>query len=460
MTYHVRRRETFIMNKFLLTVAFLPVIAGNSYAKLQQNQDAPEAHAKVDGAQAVVDIKNVLEKLHIFGEATVAADFSKTDGKYFSKPETKNEKDSDEPRFSADGKLAFAAEEKMECGTSFGLNVGIKAARKKVDADKMFVSLKDDRFGTVNFGTLKGPDEEILSDGQGLLGGVGGIDGNVEDNIDLATGTISPIGIVGNSGKATKLAYYTPEFAGFQLSFAFTPDTKLEGTASKSSKTGSSGNGNDEGLFVAKDGADKPSAKNNMVFGLSKNFAFNEDWQMKLAGAFLMEDTKDLTTKVGDKDVLLQLKDARSFRLSGSLSYKQVSLAAGYLNNGKSRLPKSSEYTKYGLENFEGFLVNKDGDAGQAWNVGMKYSLGKSDIAVVYHNLTRDVTKNEKTKGDVVSLTVDYALHPGFIIFGEFNYISMTSSDFACKAFNKVGEDAAVKSQDASVFVVGAKVNF
>jgi hypothetical protein len=328
--------------------------------------------------------------------------------------------------------------------------------------------------------------------GQQLMGGIYGADGAYPADLDYATGVIGPVYLVGYSSKATKIVYYTPKINGFQAGFSVAPDTKHVGHAAKDKETGDSSAGNDAGLFVKGDkDSERPSGRNHFAFGLKHAHDFENGWSTQFGAAFLMEDSKPVETNcyVGDvidkKDAVgtegqdgyepaveastpvsrrLKLRNSKAFYLSGTVSYKNWSFGAGYLNNGKSRLPKDSEFTADDNKAVipGGFLVAKDGNAGHAWNVGAKCAVNDQwSITGVYNRTHRKVTAGQSASANIYTLSVEYVVCPGLKLFGELDQVSTKSCDYACAVYNLVRtKKNAIKKQSATFIAVGAKVSF
>jgi predicted porin len=158
----------------------------------------------------------------------------------------------------------------------------------------------------------------------------------------------------------------------------------------------------------------------------------------------------------------IKLRNACAFRTTASVTYKDLTVACGYLNNGKGRLPKKEVYEGR-PDDFVpgGFLATKDGNAGQAWNIGAKYKYNKWEFSTVYHSMQRKIAKSEKVKGHALTLAIDYLVCSGLKIFGEFDYVTSKSCDTACRMYNLTHDSRkAIKRQDTGVFILGAQVTF
>lgn len=410
----------------------------------------------------------------ISGNAAFSANFSGPDMTYYKGKDSpsmdKASKDSSMPRAAAgEAEIIFGAKGKLDNGVIYGAKLSLDAHKNDTGIDKAYLFFERDNFGTVELGNLKGPEAKMLCGGQQLLGGTTGLDGIVSHDINFVTGLISPLNMYGYSSKATKFVYYTPRMYTLQLGFSLTPDTKHSGHDDKDWTTGKSSNGNDNGIYnQARNENQKPSGRNNIGIGLSHEYMFNDDWSWKIAVMGVFENTQPIKIIYANdsgqtnSSKEIKLRNVCSFQKTVSVKYKKFTVGVGYLNNGKGRMPKKEVYQNQPDDFIPGgFLTTKDGNAGQAWNIGAKYEYNKWTFSTVYHNISRKVTKSEKVKGDVISFAVDYLVCSGLKIFGELDYIKAKSSDTACKMYNLTHEKKdAIKKQNSAVFCVGAKITF
>lgn len=437
------------------------------------------------GESQAVDSRPVFD---ISGYATVSTDFNSPSVTYYdgsNKPaqittsqafdKNKSAKDSSLTRIACgEAEIAFSAKGQLQNGWRYGAKLAMDAMKNDTGIDKMYLIFERDNFGTIHAGNVKGPEATLLCSGQQLIGGTTGVDGVLTSDIDVATGVIMPLYVVGYTGKSSKIVWYSPRLGGFQAAFAITPDTKHVGHDAKDRSSGDSSNGNDAGIF-SKGSSDKqrPSGRNNIALALNHSHDFENNWKTKFTVAYVTEDTKSVNTNCYVGEVTsdsksasreLKLKNASSWHATAMVSYKNFSIACGYLNSGKSRLPKVSEYTDSvtkGVVLPGGFMSAKDGNSGQAWNVGARYEYKDWIFSGVYHNTSRKVTAGQKTRGHMLTFAVDYLVCPGLKLFAEVDYINTKSCDYACALYNLVhNEKNAIKKQHAEVLAIGAKVSF
>lgn len=378
-----------------------------------------------------------------------------------------------------------------------GASLELQVVKDDFEVDKAYLYLDYSKFAKILLGNTKGPDSTFDVGGQSLIGGAGGINGSILSNIDYATGVFIPRAVVGNSNKASKIFISTREFGGFKFGISFTPDTSLHGHNVRDKNNGDSSNGNNAGCFrKGKDENERPSGTSNLALGVRYEKNITPDLTVRASAAFVTESTRKFKTTVfevkkldankdgkffdnpvyadseineeasseykpGSKEI--ELNNAKSFQCSVGVTYKNLTIAGGYLNSGKSRLPKESAYKSDAGKTvlIPAFMCDEHGNAGRAWNMGARYDWNKWAFACVYHNTTRQITKNEHTKGHIFSFTVDYLYKPGFKIFAGVDYVNSTSSPYACTLYNlNVKSKNAISKQSGFLFLAGFTIQF
>ncbi|MDR1333092.1 MAG: porin [Holosporales bacterium] len=378
--------------------------------------------------------------------------------------------------------LVFAAKGKFSKGVlkevDYGAIIEFDAMKGDTGVDKMYVYVGNNRYGVLQMGNVKGPEATYQCNGQSLCGGTLGVDGTVPSDVDYSTGVITPLYVIGYTNKATKVVYYSPRVYGVQLGFAFTPDTKHIGHAPKNRTTGSSKFGNDIGLYYPTDEkAERPSGRASISVGLNHQHEWTPKVKTEFSAVYLHENTRDI--KVAGVDNPIKLHKVSAYTLSAKVFYGNFGVGVGYINNGKSRMPK--DYSVFNpaagpVTHHGGFLSDEGGNAGRVWNLGVQYIYDDWKFAAVYHRSSRKVTHSESTRGNMLTLTADYKVCDGFGVFFEFDHIQTKSCERACVLRNLMvnngldavaaaaagtpGKAQAIKKQTCQLYAVGMKVSF
>jgi predicted porin len=411
---------------------------------------------------------NEKPELTITGAAAVHCAFAHPSVTYSSETAKKIGTDVGGPRIAGgEANIAFKIKGQLKNGTKYGAVIDVDTVKGDTGVDKMYLLFERDNVGTVHIGNVKGPEATMLCGGQQLIGGTCGVDGTITKDMDYATGVISPIYVVGYTNKATKVVYYTPTIYGFQFGFAYTPDTKHVGHEDRNRNTGDSHVGNDKGLFVkGKDDKERPSGKDHISLALKHQHAFPNGFGTKIAVVYLRDNIRKVKTHhhtVEEKtETEVPLRNTSSYHVTATASYKQIEVGCGYLNNGKSRLPTKEAHSN---DRIGGFIAQADSNSGSAWNIGARYTLGDWRFAAVYHSTSRKVTTDQKTRGHMFTVTAEYKVCDGLLLFAELDNVNTRSCDKACEIRNKSADPAdkdkvAIKKQKCVLLAIGAKVSF
>ena len=131
--------------------------------------------------------------------------------------ETLTDGDSDRGYFfNHDTEIHIQAEGTTDGGVTYGSEIEIEAGALPMEADEMNLYFSGG-FGRIELGRQDGVVDTMVLDATVIAAGTGGVDGDT-DNL-LTAGNIADV------GDATKITYYTPRIAGFQLGGSFTPDS-------------------------------------------------------------------------------------------------------------------------------------------------------------------------------------------------------------------------------------------
>ncbi|MDR0942870.1 MAG: porin [Holosporales bacterium] len=479
------KRKILLSGMILIAACSNIAVSAEDVSSTEQQKSEEVKKEKSGGGKPELDIS---------GAAAVHTAFTSPHNKYYAKKSSKSDKDTKSPRIAAgEANVDFNAKGTFDNGVRYGATISFDAMKGDTGVDKMYVFFEKDNIGTAQIGSVKGVESTMLCGGQQLLGGTCGVDGTVAHDMDYATGVISPLYLIGYTGKATKIAYYSPRIYGFQFGLSFTPDTKHVGHDDKNRRAGDSSQGNDDGIYWTDKKRpyayiERPSGRNNIALGLNHKYEFNNGIGTKFAAVYLFENTKSVGAFDGQDNLIgkkLDIRNARGYQVTGTISYKKWAIGAGFLWNGKSRLPKGDRYITEILESDRdgkgvqhpnygeyktAFLATKNSNSGNAWNVGAQYKYDDNlTFAAVFHRSQRKIDKGQKTKANMLTVTADYKICDGLLVFFEFDHIQTKSCSKACEIFDKAfqkekafkeGKGRAIKKQNCQLFAIGAKVSF
>lgn len=393
---------------------------------------------------------------------------------YFgSQKDRRNGKGNTGPHLSIDvADLYFLVSGMTSNGIKYGYTLnfnGIPGGSPTIDQNYIQFS---GAFGTIQFGAVVGPEDSMIKDGITILSGTGGPDGGFSSMYNVPAFVMRGNDTLGDTNKATKIVYYTPTFlGGFTIGVAFTPNTNHMGD-SKLNTANNDGNsalpGNRTFMPIK---SLEPYGLRNVAIGLTYKRTAGQ-WSFTGSGA-LVSDKSYISGGKAAGSSRLQVRNTLAYQLGLVLGYRTASsslieFGAGYLDNGKSRLPKvrnqSLAFIKPGAVETLGDL--SEGNAGKAWNVGMAYTAGAYKMSLGYQNRTRKTSRTEKTKLDVFSLGGEVTPVQGLKFIAEVNHVRGKTNATAqalnnsLLAFDGAGATQAIGNNNATIFVLGTKISF
>ncbi|MBI1954726.1 MAG: porin [Proteobacteria bacterium] len=320
------------------------------------------------------------------------------------------------------------------------------------------------QFGTFQLGNVVGPEDRLVYDASRLVGATGIFDGGGLFNIiNPSAGIFRGNDNIGDTGNATKIAWYSPEVMGFQVGVAYTPNTARQGDDKLQNSISNNSNapGNNGGVWPVKD--HRPYGLRNVAVGIVYNTVVDK-WRLTLSAAGISEKSY-FTNLDGSTEAQhrVSLRNAAGYQLGAIVGYKSAQFGVGWLDNGKSRLPRDKAVTINKVSNALGDYYL--GTAGQAWNVGASYSMGAYQFSAAYQKTSRKTDLTNKASSDIYGISVDVAALTGLAIYGEVDYVSMKTNQAAVNVYKGLSSgtkmnDRAVGDNSGTVFIMGTKVSF
>jgi hypothetical protein len=332
-----------------------------------------------------------------------------------------------------------------------------------------FIQLGDN-WGIFQVGNLTGPDDTMTESGLNLIGGANGIDGTFGSVVNEVEGLIDGAIMYGTSKKATKMNYYTPNFGGFMLGIGWTPNTNNRGLDGKNNSIGSDhAYGNMNGIYPDKQYA--AYGLNNVAIAMN----FKHDFKVcniALAAAYITENSRRggydwVNGAANNYDANLpffninKVHKAQSAQFTGAFGFDKWRFAAGYINNFKSRLPKTDTF--------------KAGNSGKAVNFAGQYTVGAYQFALGYFKTSRQLPKliaarnygnvYGKATSDTVTATVDFNALQGLKFFAELDVFKMNTDANFAKFFGNTKkytskQTTPVSKNSGGLLMFGTKVSF
>lgn len=372
--------------------------------------------------------------------------------------------------------LYFIIKGRMGNGIEYGYKMGIQAFSNGSPVFQQNYVEFNGKFGTVQFGNVVGPEDTMIQDAGTIVGGTGTFDGGYHNVVNLAAFALRGNDNIGDTGYATKIAYYTPSMYNFRFGIAYTPSTAHRGDEGLDRST-LVGNTNASGnrTFLPNK-ALYPYGLDSVAVGLTFQKEWN-NWGFNLNGAYITDQSYyPVLGNIAGNGVGSRVKARRTnaYQLGTVIGYRRqngnlVQVAGGYLNNGKSRL-----FKKAGAENAMGdtapnFADLYKGNSGRAWNVGAAYVMGIYKFAASYQQTERRTDATQKARNHVSSITADVVPVGGLKFYVEADYIRSRSNEAArgtATTIKAQGKNEAtiranqITGNDATVVILGTKVSF
>lgn len=336
-------------------------------------------------------------------------------------------------------------------GMTYGVSIQLEAVEGQngnIDEGVLFMS---GSWGRLELGAEDDAADTMAVGGEDRMRGFGGYDGFSaaagDDTFNFGQDHLTTTDFItrGDLGQvirgpfisftsdATKMTYYTPRYAGFQLGFSWTPDAGHRGDNLMNDN-----NGNFENILSA--GLNYKNSWNGLGF------------EAALVGQF------------GDHENALA-EDLSAFQVGMALDYAGFSLAAAYSDHGDS-----------------GVLIAENAtgtDAGYWWDVSLAYATGPWGVALGYFSSERDIgTVVNGLQGaptaaapvalvgvafagadvgvDTISLTGDWTVAPGLVLKADINFVDVEYVD--TNVSNGVVPTAV--DNDGFVFALGTEIAF
>jgi predicted porin len=324
--------------------------------------------------------------------------------------------------------------------------------------DEAFLILESDHIGEFRAGFTNTAADNFIIGGDQLLpayGGPGG--GNLGIFYNQSAGTILGSGCSIDDNKAAKVVWYSPVMRGFSLGSSFT----FHSRRMKPFKLRRENyNGDRDGCW---DFANTSAYSKNVVtiagkyeHGSSKGFNASA-----VVAGWIGQGRSGFRN--------IEVRNVRAFHVGASLGYKDFKLSAGYIDNGKSLLPKS--YATADLLHFDPNVnyditdprlgIRSGANAGKLYTIGASYKFDKLTLGVNYFRsvVKFSSSKQEKAVSDIVTVAAEYSLNKTFSVYVEYNNIVTGTCDRA-RAYKQACGLSSVGANRANIIMLGTKYNF
>ena len=283
-------------------------------------------------------------------------------------------------------------------GLTYGVDIEIETRGDAgFVADEVWAYVDSDQWGRVEMGDQDGAANRMKIAGNNALKAMGGYFGG------LGTWQFATIGAanfggegmiarsdwfesVAGSGDDTKLIYFTPRFAGFQLGASLTPDTNVNGRNGGATD-------NDGGI--------------NNLWEIGANYVGKyDDFGFIVATTYSTSSDTDGAVVAGTSNT--KFEDFEYWTVGAQVSFGGFKVAAGYQDHNETGISTAA--------------ATAGTDAGEVWNVGVGYTTGPWGVSLGYFEGERDVAGQSAASVTDIVLGAQYAVAPGWTVMGELSF--------------------------------------
>lgn len=322
---------------------------------------------------------------------------------------------------------------KADNGLEYGARIRIRANAgaanaRNTDADRAYIFAQG-TFGQVRLGVQNTFNDETyttapqdflpLGINDGVMAWIGGAAVTGTAGADITGGLATLNGTMLSQsltpdGNATKISYFSPRFAGFQVGGSYAPRNDSSNTDVNRVKPVGTAAGQFNGTFT-----------DQAELGINYNNTFGGVLVKASAGYYFGKAVDD----VGGSNY----KDLNAFQLGAQVAYAGFAIGGSYLDYGKS-----------GQNQRPGFFT----ETSRNWVVGVQYTTGPIVVGANYRN-SKDagsLTVNGDRELQVYEIGVGYTVAPGLTVQAQYDHFKADSDQNTTTVRDDKGDVVLVRS--------------
>jgi hypothetical protein len=330
------------------------------------------------------------------------------------------------------------ADGKTDSGLTYGAQIQIlKNDNDPEDGDDQQFAYLGGDWGKIEAGDADGAADKLAIYAPSDFG-TGGVTGKYYQYLNSGTifGDVSGYTSIAAGNKrykafdsetASKLSYYTPRFAGFQIGASYAPDGAGQGK--RDDRVGT--DGDLDGLYKQ---ATNKAFENYVEVGA--NYEGNlDDVGFALGGSYVYAGSK------GDFNNT-KVEDLNAYQAGASVNFMGFTLGGGYVWQGESGITEST--------------TNKQDSTG--YNFGLQYETGPFIVGANALFAENQGYSNKDNQLDVYSVGATYIVAPGLSTFVEGTFVPANEGSYYDAS--AVNNTSTYDSNSGSAIIVGTKVEF
>jgi len=330
------------------------------------------------------------------------------------------------------------ADGKTDSGLTYGAQIQLlKNDNDPEDGDDQQFAYLGGDWGKVEAGDADGAADKLAIYAPNDFG-TGGVTGKFYQYLNSGTifdGTSGYTSIAaGNkrykafdSEAASKISYYTPRFAGFQVGASYAPDGAGQGN--RDDRVGS--DGDLDGLYNQ---ATNQAFENYVEVGANYETNF-DDVGFALGGSYVYAGSKGSYNNT-------KVEDLNAYQAGAKVNFMGFTLGGGYVWQGESGITEST--------------TDKQDSTG--YNFGLQYETGPFIVGANALFAENQGYSNKDNQLDVYSVGATYIVAPGLSTFVEGTFVPTNEGSYYDAA--AVDNTSTYDSNSGSAIIVGTKVEF
>jgi predicted porin len=309
-----------------------------------------------------------------------------------------------------DAEIHFDGSAKADNGLEYGFHIELQEGegdgQAGYDVAHAFLA---GGWGRLELGSTPGAEDNLKVGAVSIMADLDGAwDGELPFN---AADTTAYIGsnMVGNTGDANKISYYTPEFSGFSAAVSYAPDSEAALSGGFRAET-------NDPVNVVEVAAKYAATFNDVDVEVSAR---------GVTGVYGANDTGDATT---------ERESIRAWGVGAMAAHKGFEVAGSYTDNSNSGVTTDDKAN--------------GADAGGWWDLGVAYGSGPYKVSVAcMRSWAARPNGVEDDTVDYLSVGGLYAAAPGLDLYATYQYVDLDRAGTA-------------NDNQANLFMVGTQVSF
>lgn len=301
-----------------------------------------------------------------------------------------------------DWEVQVKAKNTSDNGLTYGINFEFenKSTGNGFGADEAYLYIGGD-WGQIQLGGNDGATDTMPYSGDFSLTATGGYDGDLQNVYNVAGEMIANPDLAADTGDSAKIIYVSPRFSGVQFAVNYAPDG---------------------GQGLATDAEDSFGGSAEDVFQIGVNFVDTINGvDIGIGGAYSTSSPED--------GAAAGLEDTEGLHVGLNIGFSGFTVGGSYGDNFDS-----------------GCTTTAGCDGGQFYEFAGGYSTGPFSIGVGYFHAEKDVSSSVSDEIDIISITGQYTLAPGLVLYSEYNHVD---------------EDAESEpDNEADIFMLGVAASF